>query len=157
MTGEDKGWEWRGGLLEEVSWFETSPVVIGIEKPAVKCEWKRKVRANLSWSVLRLLKTGAKPLALLSAGGPRSRPTQGSQARPRRLFQCTAMAGQDAPSRRKGGYFTLDGEVKGGALWVLRLAVGDGWTGEGSYCTWAVQNVERTYLKKYLFEHWFTM
>lgn len=65
-------------------------------------------------------------MALLSAGGPRSRPTQGSQARPRRLFQCTAMAGQDAPSRRKGGYFTLDGEVKGGALWVLRLAVGDG-------------------------------
>lgn len=64
-------------------------------------------------------------MALLSAGSPRSGSTQGSQARPRRLFQYTAMARQDAPSRRKGGYFTLDGEVKGGALWALRLTVGD--------------------------------
>lgn len=125
-----QGWEWRGGFLEEVSWFETSPMVIGIEKPAVKCEWKRKVRSNLFWSVLRLVRTGDKPLALLSAGSPRSRPIQGSQARPRRLFQCTAMERQNATSRRKGGDFTLDGGVKEGALWVLRFAVGDGWKGD---------------------------
>lgn len=138
------GWETRGGLLGEVSWFEISPVVISIEKSVSNVN--EKGRANLFWSVLRLLETDSKPLALLSAAGPRSRPAQDSQARPRRLFQCTELEGWGATSRRKLWY---------GALWVLRFTVRDRRKkesgifltekGEGSYGTWAVQNVERTF------------
>lgn len=101
-------------------------MVIGIEKSAVKREWKRKIRANPSWLVQRLLETGAKPLALLSAASLRSRPAQDSQAKPRRLFQCMALERWGATSGTKGDISsTLDGAVKEGALWVLRITAGD--------------------------------
>lgn len=70
---------------------------------------------------------------------------------------------QGATPGREEGQFALGKGVKEGALWVLRLTVGERervekcisllGKGEGSYGTWAVQNVERTYLRKYLFEH----
>lgn len=42
----------EGRTSREVSGFETSPMVIGIEKSANTCDGKRRTRTNVLWSVL---------------------------------------------------------------------------------------------------------
>lgn len=60
-----------------------------------------------------------------------------------------------AASRQEGRHFRLEEEVNGGALCTLRCTLAQGrrqgggevafssWEGEGAYCTWALQNVEK--------------
>lgn len=46
------GLRMEGRTSREVSGFETSPMVIGIEKSANTCDGKRRTRTNVLWLVL---------------------------------------------------------------------------------------------------------